>query len=92
MVRESDIEKYLKNLVEEKGGVCWKFTSSTSGVPDRLVLLPAGIVAFCEVKRQGVLPRPQQVKKILQIQRLGSDAGWIDSKESAKEFIDGICS
>ena len=46
MVRESDIEKYLKNLVEEKGGVCWKFTSSTSGVPDRLVLLPAGIVAF----------------------------------------------
>ena len=52
MVRESDIEKYLKNLVEAKGGVCWKFTSSTSGVPDRLVLLPAGIVGFCEVKKQ----------------------------------------
>ena len=52
MVRESDIEKYLKNLVEEKGGVCWKFTSSVSGVPDRVVLLPAGIVGFCEVKKQ----------------------------------------
>ena len=53
MIRETDIEKYLKILVEDMGWVCWKFTSSTSGVPDRLVLLPAGIVAFCEVKRQG---------------------------------------
>ena len=52
MVRESDIEKYLKNLVEEKGGVCWKFTSSFSRVPDKVVLLPAGIVGFCEVKKQ----------------------------------------
>ena len=52
MVRETDIEKYLKKLVEAKGGVSWKFTSLASGVPDRVVLLPAGIVGFCEVKRQ----------------------------------------
>ena len=52
MIRETEIEKYLKNLVEDKGGVCWEFTSSTSGVPDRLVFLPAGIVGFCEVKKQ----------------------------------------
>ena len=64
MVRETEIEKYLKKLVEEKGGVSWKFTSSVSGVPDRVVLLPQGVIAFCEVKRQGKLPRPQQVKKM----------------------------
>ena len=52
MVRKTDIEKYLKKLVDNRGRVCWKFTSSTSGVPDRLVLLPAGIVGFCEVKKQ----------------------------------------
>jgi hypothetical protein len=92
MVRETEIEKYLKKLVEEKGGVCWKFTSSVSGVPDRVVLLPAGIVGFCEVKRQRGVPRPQQVKKILQIQRLGTNATWIDSKESARRFINEICS
>lgn len=92
IVRETEIEKYLKKLVEEKGGVSWKFTSSVSGVPDRVVLLPQGVIAFCEVKRQGKLPRPQQVKKMLQIQRLGTNATWIDSKESAKEFINEICS
>ena len=37
MVRETEIEKYLKKLVEDKGGVSWKFTSSVSGVPDRVV-------------------------------------------------------
>ena len=52
MVRESDIEKYLKNLVEDRGDVCWKFTSSVSVVPDRMVLLPAELVGFCEVKKQ----------------------------------------
>ena len=65
MVRESDIEKYLKSLVEEKGGVCWKFTSSTSGVPDRVVLLPAGIVGFCEVKKQRGVQRIETSHEIL---------------------------
>lgn len=37
MVRETDIEKYLKKLVEDRGGVNQKFTSSISGVPDRVV-------------------------------------------------------
>ena len=58
-------EKYLKTLVEEKGGVCLKFTSSTSGVPDRLVLLPAGIVGFCEVKKQRGVQRIETSHEIL---------------------------
>ena len=53
MVRETEIEKYLKKLVEEKGGVSWKFISSISGVPDReWFLLPAWIVGFFKVKKQ----------------------------------------
>ena len=91
MLRETEVEKYLKKEVESRGGVCWKFTSATSGVPDRVVLLPAGVIAFCEVKRLGALPRPQQVKRLLQIQRLGTTATWVDSKESVKEFLNEIC-
>ena len=92
MVRESVIEKHLRVAVEKRGGLCWKFKSSVSGVPDRIVLLPEGVIAFCEVKRQGGIPRPQQVKRILQIQRLGTKAGWVDSKETIEEFLNEISS
>lgn len=92
MVRESTIEAYLRKAVEGRGGVCWKFKSSVSGVPDRVVMLPEGVIAFLEVKRPGGIPRAQQVKRILQIERLGTKAGWVDSKESIEEFLNEISS
>jgi len=49
---EKDIETYLKNKVEAAGGMCLKFpTIHTEGIPDRIVLLPIGNVAFVELKR-----------------------------------------
>ncbi len=90
MVRESTVEKHLRVAVQKRGGLCWKFKSSVSGVPDRIVLLPEGIIAFLEVKRPGGIPRPQQVKRILQIERLGTKAGWVDSKETIEEFLNEI--
>ena len=91
MVRESTIEKHLRKAVEKRGGLLEVF-KFCSGVPDRVILLPEGIVAFLEVKRQGGIPRAQQVKRIVQIQRLGTKAGWVDSKESIEEFLNEISS
>ena len=89
-MRESDLEKYLKTQIEELGGMCMKFTSSISGVPDRICLLPGGKVFFVEVKRKGQLPRVQQIKKLLQIERLGVKATWVDSKERVQEVISEV--
>ena len=61
MVRESVIETYLRKSVEKRGGLCWKFKSSVSGVPDRVILLPESIIAFLEVKRQGGIPRKRSI-------------------------------
>ena len=91
-MRESTVEKHLRVAVQKRGGLCWKFRSSVSGVPDRVILMPEGGIAFCEVKRPGGIPRPQQVKRILQIQRLGTKAGWVDSKETIEEFLNEISS
>ena len=60
---ESDIEKYLKRRVErDLHGRCWKWVSpGRRGVPDRIVLLPGGVVFFVELKAPGEKERPDQV-------------------------------
>jgi len=48
---EKYIEKKLKKKVEELGGICVKLNClGSSGMPDRLILLPHGTVAFAELK------------------------------------------
>lgn len=46
------------------GGLAPKFTSpGFDGVPDRLILLPGGKVAFIELKAPGKTLRPLQVRR-----------------------------
>ena len=53
-MREKIIEEKLTKTVKQNGGVCWKFTSpGMAGVPDRIVLMPGGRIAFVEVKAPG---------------------------------------
>jgi hypothetical protein len=56
---ERDIERYLIGEVERHGGVALKFTGAR-GMPDRIVLLPGGRIAFVEVKRPGQRARKLQ--------------------------------
>lgn len=49
---EKEVEKYLVRRVEALGGRCLKWTSpGTTGLPDRIVLLPRGRIIFVELKR-----------------------------------------
>ena len=49
---EKDIEKKLREMIEEHGGKCVKWVCpGWVGVPDRLVLLPGGRIHFVETKR-----------------------------------------
>lgn len=58
---ERDIERRLIAPVKALGGVCWKFeTPGYTGVPDRIILLPGGIVRFVETKQPGKKERPRQ--------------------------------
>ena len=61
-MREKIIEEKLTKAVKQNSGVCWKFTSpGTAGVPDRIVLMPGGRIAFVEVKAPGEKPRPLSI-------------------------------
>lgn len=90
-MRESKIEKYLKDETEKLGGLCLKFTSSIRGVPDRIVLLPEGKIYFVELKNeQGKLSVPQKYlhKKF---KRLGIHVYVPNSKAQVDRFIEEVC-
>lgn len=90
-MREKSIEAKLVAEVKAVGGVCWKFTSpGTAGVPDRIVLMPQGRIAFVEVKASGEKPRPLQRLRIKTLQRLGFKAFVLDSPQQIGGIIDAI--
>lgn len=87
-VKESSIEATLREHVRKLGGLALKFVSpGFTGVPDRLILLPGGVIWFVETKsKTGTLsPRQRYVKK--QLEALGFIVKIINSKEQIKNDI-----
>ena len=71
-MREKHIEQNLVRAVKAAGGLAPKFISpGMDGLPDRLVLLPHGKIAFVEVKAPGKVMRPLQIKRKRQLEALG---------------------
>lgn len=90
-MREKIIEDKLKNAVIDKGGLCLKFVSpGFDGVPDRIILMPNGIMAFAELKAPGKKLRPIQKRRKMQLQRLGFKVFCIDDIDMIGGIIDEI--
>lgn len=88
---EKEIEKALTTAVKKRGGLALKFVSpGMSGVPDRLVLLPSGKIAFIELKAPGKKMRPLQIKRKRQLELLGFKVYCIDQKEQIGGLLDEI--
>lgn len=88
---EKHIEKALVKVAKSKGGIAMKFVSpGFSGVPDRLVLLPQGKLAFIELKAPGKMMRPLQVKRKRQLEALGFSVYCIDNTEMIGGILDEI--
>jgi len=89
-MRETRIERHLRDRVKALGGVAFKFQSATmSGVPDRIVILPSRII-FCELKATGKKPRPLQVYVATIIRQLGFEVRFLDSIEQVNELLEGL--
>ncbi|MCM8710823.1 VRR-NUC domain-containing protein [Clostridium sp. SYSU_GA19001] len=87
-MKESKIEKALKNKVEEMGGMALKFVSpGMAGIPDRIVLIPKGSVVFIELKAPGKKLRPLQLKRKSQLELLGFKVYIIDSLQGIDGFV-----
>jgi hypothetical protein len=78
-MREKFTERKLVDAVKAMGGIAPKFSSpGFDGMPDRLVLLPLGKIAFVEVKAAGRKPRPLQEARHGLLRRLGFQVFVLD--------------
>lgn len=85
---EKYIEKKLVAAVKKMGGIAPKFVSpGLNGMPDRIVLLPMGRIAFVELKAPGKMMRPLQVRRKRQLEDLGFLVYCIDSVEKIDEVL-----
>lgn len=87
---ESTVEGKLKKRIRVMGGKCLKWVSpGFVGVPDRMVLMPGGAVAFVETKAPGKRERPRQEY----VQRVLRDLGFtvfsaVDSDARIEEVLE----
>lgn len=90
-MRESTVEAKLVKAVKSLGGLAPKFVSpGLDGVPDRLVLLPGGKIAFIELKAEGKKLRPLQVRRKRQLESLGFLVYCIDKPDQIGGILDEI--
>ena len=90
-MRENQIEAKLKQMVEKQGGIAPKFVSpGLSGMPDRLVLLPGGQIAFVEVKAPDKVPRPLQEARHRMLRKLGFKVYVLDDVGQIGGILDEI--
>ncbi len=79
---ESTIERKLVQAARKRGGLALKVVSpGMDGVPDRIVLLPPGKLAFVELKAPGKVMRPLQVRRKEQLEALGFSVYCVDGTE-----------
>ena len=90
-MREKAIEAKLVQTIKSMGGLAPKFVSpGLDGMPDRIVLLPYGRLAFIEVKANGKQPRPLQVRRKSQLEALGFSVYCLDSVAQIGGILDEI--
>lgn len=69
---EKTFEKRISRFVEDNGGLSIKLLSSLfKGLPDRMLLLPRGIIIFVEFKSTGKKPTKIQAYVHEKLRNLG---------------------
>ena len=88
---EKEIEKMLVATVRRAGGYAYKFVSpGTTGVPDRLVVLPEGKIGFVEVKAPGKKSRAEQCYQQRRLEELGCYVTVLDNPDDIETVIQEI--
>lgn len=86
---EKTLERRLKSSVEKDlGGLCLKLLSTHfTGLPDRLCLIPGGLLFFAEIKTTRKNPKKIQILVHNTLRALGFRVETIDSSDQIKKII-----
>ena len=88
---EKEIERRMCEMVKKRGGLCYKFTSPNNpGVPDRIVITPAGEVWFVELKAEfGRMANIQRWQKS-ELEKRNAKVRVIRGWDAAKDFVNEV--
>ena len=87
---EKEIERHLRECVKSLGGWCLKFvTPGFTGVPDRVILMKGGVIAFVELKRPGQVERQRQQFVQSRLRKMGFRV--FSSVDSWQKVDDVLC-
>ena len=85
---EKDIERHLRDGVKSLGGLCLKLVCpGFTGVPDRMILLRGGVIAFVETKRPGQHERQRQAFVQHRLRKMGFN---VFSSIDSRAKVDGV--
>ena len=90
-VTEKKIEGHLIKMVSEMKGHAYKFNSEQRrGVPDRICVLPKGLLIFVECKRPGGEPTPAQYREMARLRALGQNVTWVSTTEEVDTLMQSV--
>lgn len=88
-MREREVESHLGDEVEKLGGKCVKFLPDMMpGMPDRIIVLPGGVLVWCELKKPkgGKLSSLQKLRHKW-LRSMGQEVFVVWTKEQADELV-----
>lgn len=90
-MRESSIESKLVRMVRERSGLCFKFVSpGNPGVPDRIVITPAGRTVYVELKTEAGRLAAIQKWQHEELRKRGADVRTLKGLEQVKAFVEEV--
>ncbi|MCD7757098.1 MAG: VRR-NUC domain-containing protein [Clostridiales bacterium] len=85
---EKTVERRLTDGVRRRGGLCYKFVSpGNDGVPDRIVVTPAGVVWFVELKTTVGRLSARQKLQIGRLQANYANVAVLYGAEDVDQFL-----
>lgn len=90
-MKESAIEAWMVRAIRSRGGLCYKWVSpGTTGVPDRIVILPGGRTIYVELKTE--VGRLSEIQKNIhaELRNRGADVRTLYGLDQVKAFVEEV--
>lgn len=87
---EKKVEQHLRDSVRALGGWCLKLVCpGFTGMPDRLILIPGGVMCFAETKRPGEKERQRQQFVQARLRKMGFTVfSSVDSRRKVDDVLE----
>ena len=90
-MKERDVEVLLREGVKHLGGRAYKWVSpGNAGVPDRIVILPGGVIHFVEIKQENGCMSNLQFVQQEKLRALGAVAVTLYGASAVRYYLERV--